>query len=189
MKKLFIIISLIALSAGITSCGGSSKSKQALVTLGELDDFFTVKSYSLESDAEQKGVDNLKNVKGTLTLVVKRNKEEMPLKPSDVDYADFGGEIASSAFYVFKGDCDAAIKQMLKMEAGKEETFTLGFVAIDPYDKYNTEEDNKTERQNIFDALTKSGCLDQITFDIEWKKSAKQVLKALMKMVADDDDD
>ena len=61
----------------LVSCGGSKPTKQATVSLGPLDDFFTVKSYTIESDSEEKGLEKLDKVKGTLTIVVKRNETEM----------------------------------------------------------------------------------------------------------------
>lgn len=182
----------------MASCGGGSSSKssksakQATVSLDKLDDFFTVKSYILESDAEEKGVEKLGNVKGTLTIVVKRNNDEMTYKPSDIEYAEVGGEISSSSYYVFKGDCDAVIKKMVKMEPGSEETFTIGIRGVDPYNRFNSEEENTTNRQNAYDALTKKGCLDQILFEIEFVEKlsdTEKAVKALKELAKDLDDD
>ena len=53
MRKISSIISLVAVATLLVSCGGSKPAKQATVSLGPLDDFFTVKSYTIESDAER----------------------------------------------------------------------------------------------------------------------------------------
>ena len=84
----------------LVSCGGgdggSKSSGKVSVTLGDFDDYFDVKSYKLETDVAEKGLENLAKAKGTLILVVKRNKTEMKLKPSDILGAEIAGETASS---------------------------------------------------------------------------------------------
>lgn len=192
MRKIASIFSFVAVATLLVSCGGSKPAtKQATVSLGPLDDFFTVKSYTIESDAEEKGIEKLDKVKGTLTVVVKRNDTEMKYKPSDIEYATVGGEISSSSYYVFRGDCDAVIRKMVKMEPKTEESFTIGFRGVDPYNRFNSEEDNSTNRQNAFDALTKKGCLDQICFDVEFVENESESMKAIkaLKDLADDLDD
>lgn len=191
MRKISSIISLVAVATLLVSCGGSKPAKQATVSLGPLDDFFTVKSYTIESDAEEKGLEKLDKVKGTLTVVAKRNETEMKYKPSDIDYARVGGEISSSSYYVFRGDCDAVIRKMVKMEPKSEETFTIGFKGVDPYNQFNSEEYNAANRQNAFDALTKKGCLDQICFEVEFVEDENEAVKALkaLKDLAEDLDD
>ena len=180
------MLTVVAVAAFATSCGGGSvvKSKQAEVSLDVLDDYFTVKSYAIESDAAEKGLEKLDAVKGTLTIVVERNKEPMKLKPSDVEYADFVGDISSSNYYVFRGDCEAAVKKLVKMEPGTTETLTLGFKGIDPHRSYKSDEENQEARQNAYDALTKRECLDQIKFDIGLTSAAEKALN-----LTDDDDD
>lgn len=187
MKKIMPMLLLAVATVVMTSCGGAP-AKSASVSLDELDDFCTVKSYTLESDAQENGIGKLDNVKGTLTLVIKRNKNEMKYKPSDVCSAQVKGEISASSYYVFKGDCDAVVKKIVKMEPGTEETFTIGIKGIDPYNKYNSEEENKQNRQNAFDALTKKGCLDQICFNIDFKKELIELMNALKELDDEDDD-
>ena len=87
----------------------ASKSlKLAEVSLDELDDYFTVKSYTIESDAEEKGVEKLDYVKGTLTIVVERNQDMMRYKPSQIKSASFYGQISTlwcNIFYKYDFPC------------------------------------------------------------------------------------
>ena len=175
----------------ISSCGGGStakSAKKASVSLDELDDYFTVKSYTLESNAGDLTPEQLGKVKGTLTLVIKRNETPMKYKPSDVEYATFFGQITSSNYNVFTGDCDAAIKKLMKTEPGAEETISLGFKGIDPHYSFRSDEDNLTDRQNAYDAITKPGCLDQILFDIEFKDNLKEAVQSLKDLAEDVED-
>lgn len=188
MKKLFAVLSLAASAVMLISCGGSGSgsksSKEASVTLGVLDDYLTVKSYKIESDAEERGLENLDKVKGTLTIVLKRNKEVIPIKPSEIEDADVMGEISCSSSYVFSGDCEAVVRKIVKMEPEAEETFTIGFRGIDPWDKEN--------RQAVYDALTKKGSLDQIQFDIdiaEKETEAQKTLRMLKEMAEELEDE
>ena len=186
MKKLFAVLSLAASAVMLISCGGSGSksSKEASVTLGVLDDYLTVKFYKIESDAEERGLENLDKVKGTLTIVLKRNKEVIPIKPSEIEDADVMGEISCSSSYVFSGDCEAVVRKIVKMEPEAEETFTIGFRGIDPWDKEN--------RQAVYDALTKKGSLDQIQFDIEIAEKeteAQKTLRMLKEMAEELEDE
>ena len=73
----------------------SKSPKLAEVSLDELDDYFTVKSYTIESDAEEKGVEKLDYVKGTLTIVIERYQDMMRYKPSQIKSASFYGQIST----------------------------------------------------------------------------------------------
>ena len=171
MKRILLLsLSALATLLVLTSCGGSvSKSaKQASITLGPLDDFYTVKSYKIESDAEEKGAEKLDNVKGTLTIVVKRNAAAMQYKPSDIDYARVCGELSGSMYYVFTGDCEAVVRKIVKMEPDTEESFSIGFKGIDPFNQFKSDEENAERRKAAFDAITKKGYLDQISFEIDF---------------------
>ena len=97
-RSIFLSVAAFATLFTLASCGGSGakSAKQASVTFGPLDDFYTVKSYKIESDAEEKGVEKLGNVKGTLTIVVKRNAAEMKYKPSDIELASVCGELTGA---------------------------------------------------------------------------------------------
>jgi len=174
MKKLtLVLMALVALV--LASCGGggsssSSSSGKAEVTLDELDDYFTVKSYKLETDVAEKGIENLEDAKGTLTLVVKRNKEEMKLKPSDIKYAEVAGSTSESSYKVFRADIDAIARKLVKVEPGKEETIEIPLIIIDPYNRWNSDEDNLKNRQTHYDALTGvKGALQEIYFDVSLK--------------------
>lgn len=173
---MFIFLLTIA-TVVVTSCNSSSPLN---VSLDELDDFYTVKSYKLESDAKEKGIEKLGYAKGTLTMVVVRNKNEMKYMPSDVCAAEVYGAVSLRS--VFEGECDAVIKQMLKMAPGTKETFTIGIKGIDPYNEFSSEEKNTNNRQNAYDALTKKGCLDQICFDIVFKNEIMENLKDLKEL-------
>ena len=195
MKRFIVLfVALFATLFFLTCCGGSGSktSKQASVTFGPLDDFYSVKSYTIDSDAAEKGIEKLDNVKGTLTIVVKRNSAEMKYKPSDIEYATVCGEVSGSMYYVFKGDCEAVIRKIVKMEPESEDSFSIGFKGIDPFNKFNSDEENAANRQAAYDAITKKGCLDQISFEIDFveqESDAVKALKALKDLVDDYDDD
>ena len=192
MKRILCILSLAAAVVALSACGGSTSGKGAkgvkgiMVSLDELDDYFTVKSCSIESNAEQVGIDNLKNVKGTVTIVLTRNKQEMKYKPSDVEDAQFKGDASSSYYAVFHGDCEAAIKKILKMEPGSEETLALGFKVEDPYYQFRSDEENQSNRQNIYDALTTPGGLDQVLFDITFSGELEELRRTIKDLLDDD---
>ncbi len=171
MKKMFLL--LVAVTAmTFASCGGgsSSSSYQVPVTLDELDDYFNVKSYKLETNVAEKGLEHLADAKGTLTLILKRNKEEMKLKPSDIKYAEISGSTNLTSYYVFKADIDGIARKLVKVEPGKEETLEIPVRIIDPYNQFNSEEENQKYRQAHYDALTGvKGALEGISFDVELK--------------------
>jgi hypothetical protein len=194
MKRIALLFSACVLAPAMVSCGGSQSSHEATFSLGKLDDNFTVKSYKMETDAKEKSVEQVGKIKGTITLVVKRNKEELKYKPSDVDYAYIKGETSASNYLVFNDKCDAVVKKILKMEPGKEETFTIGFSSNDPYMSYKSDEENAEQRQIIYDALTKKGGLDQISIDVEFEEDVAETVKALkaikdLEDMMDDDDE
>jgi len=81
---------------------------------------------------------------------------------------------------------------MVKMKPGSEETFTIGIRGVDPYNRFNSEEENTTNRQNAYDALTKKGCLDQILFEIKFVEKlsdTEKAVNALKELAKDLDDD
>lgn len=189
MKKLLFLMATATALAAVCSCGGSSPSQAIAVSLDELNDYYTVKSVKFETDAKKKGIEHLNDVKGTLTLKLKRNKTEMKLKASDVDYASVGGDISSTSTYVFIADCDAVVRNMMKMEPDATETFVINISGCDPYNQFSSEEKNQKDRQSHFDALTKDGCLDQICFDIEFKQEYAEMIDSLKDIFDDEDDD
>lgn len=168
MKKLFLLL-VAAATMACASCGGGSKSSyQVPITLDELDDYFTVKSYKLETNVAEKGLEHLSDAKGTLTLVLKRNKEEMKLKPSDIDYAELEGSTGATSYKVFGADIDGIVRKLIKVEPGKEETIEIPIRIIDPYNQFNSDEENQKYRQAHYDALTGvKGALEEIYFYIE----------------------
>ena len=171
MKKMFLL--LVAVTAmTFASCGGgsSSSSYQVPVTLDELDDYFTVKSYKLETNAAEKGLEHLSDAKGTLVLVLKRNKEEMKLKPSDIEYAELEGTTNETGYKVFGADVDGIVRKLIKVEPGKEETIEIPVRIYDPYNRFNSDETNQKYRQAHYDALTGvKGALKEIAFVVELK--------------------
>ena len=184
MKKMFVVLFAVV-TMGLVSCGnggenssssqasGSKKSSSSKVpvTLDELDDYFTVKSYKLETDVADKGLEHLADAKGTLTLVLKRNKEEMKLKPSDIEWAEVAGTTNETIFEVFKADIDGIARNLVRLEPGDEETLEISVKIIDPYMEYfSTDEENQKRRQAHYDALTGvKGALSEIYFDISLK--------------------
>lgn len=155
------------------SCGGGGGTKPSAetpVTLDELDDYFTVKSYKIESDVTEQGIENLEKAKGTLVLVLKRNKEEMKLKPSDIKYAEVAGATSVTSYKVFRADIDGIARKLVKIEPGTEETIEIPIKIIDPYNQWNSDEENLTKRQAHYDALTGvKGALSEIYFDVTLK--------------------
>ena len=172
MKKLFLLL-VAAATMAFASCGGggsSTSSYQVPVTLDELDDYFTVKSYKLETDVAEKGLEHLEDAKGTLVLVLKRNKEEMKLKPSDIKYAELEGSTNVTSYKVFGADIDGIVRKLIKVEPGKEETLVIPLKMYDPYNMFHSDEDNLKYRQAHYDALTGvKGALEEISFDVELK--------------------
>lgn len=147
-----------------------SLSGQVPVTLDELDDYYTVKSYKLETNVAEKGIAHLSNAKGTLTLVLKRNKEEMKLKPSDIEFAEVAGSNNVTIYKVFTADIYAIARKLVKLEPGTEETFVIPVRIIDPFNQFNSDEENQKYRQAHYDALTGvKGALSEIYFDVSLK--------------------
>ena len=168
MKKAIFFAAAVVCAVATSCGGGATKSvRQANVSLDELDDYCTVTSCAIESDAKDKGLDNLDKVRGTLTIVVKRNDTKMKYKPSEVYLAYVYGDYEDAPSYVFGADCEAAVKKIIKMEPGSEETFAIGFTAIDPYTKNNSDEENANFRKNAYEVLTNKVALDQIIFEID----------------------
>lgn len=182
MKKMFVVLLTIA-AMGLVSCGnggdnssssqssGSKKSSsQVPITLDELDDYFTVKSYKLETDVAEKGLEYLADAKGTLTLVLKRNKEEMKLRPSDIKWAEVAGITNETSIKVFRADIDGIARKLVKLEPGDEETLEISVKIIDPYNRWNSDEENEKYRQVHYNALTGvKGAMSEIYFDVSLK--------------------
>ena len=187
MKKIIILLLAATVTALVSSCGGNTpkSTHKTSVALDELDDYYTVKSCGIESDAKDKGIEKLENIRGTITLVIQRNGQQIKYKPSDVKYATAEGEVSGSDYYLFRADCEAVVKKILKMEPDTEETFTIGFTAIDPFNKYRSDEENAQSRQRAYEALTTKGGVDQVCIDIDFKEELEKELKELL----DDDDD
>ena len=172
MKKLFLVLFAIA-TMGLVSCGngdGKSSSDQVIITLDELDDYFTVKSYKLETNVAEKGIEHMADAKGTLTLVLKRNKEEMKLKPSDIKWADLEGGTVETSTKVFGADIEGVVRKLVKLEPGTEETLEIPVKIYDPFNRWNSDEENQKNRQAHYDALTGvKGALSEISFVITLK--------------------
>ena len=172
MKKLYLLLIAVATMVFV-SCGGGGGTKPSAetpVTLDELDDYFTVKSYKIESDVKEQGMENLEKAKGTLVLVLKRNKEEMKLKPSDIKYAEVAGSTGVTSYKVFMADIDGIARKLVKIEPGTEETIEIPIKIIDPYNSWKSDEENATNRQAHYDALTGvKGAMSEIYFDVTLK--------------------
>ena len=172
MKKLYLVLFAIV-SLVLASCGnggGKPSSSQVPVTLDELDDYFTVVSYKLETNVAEKGLEHLADAKGTLTLVLKRNKETMKLKPSDIEYAEVAGSTEGSSYKVFTADIDGIARKLVKLEPGDKETLEIPVRIIDPHHSWDSDEENHKKRQAHYDALTGvKGALSEIYFDVSLK--------------------
>ena len=140
------------------------------ITLDELDDYYIVKTCKLETNVAEKGIAHLADAKGTLTLVLKRNKEEMKLKPSDIEFAEVAGSNNVTIYKVFTADIDAIARKLVKLEAGAEETLEIPVRVIDPYNMFNSDEENMKYRQAHYDALIGvKGAMSEIYFDVSLK--------------------
>ncbi len=188
MKKIALILAGTMILAALTSCGGSS-AKTSIIDLDKLDDYFTVESYKIETDVKEKGIEHMDNAHAIVTLVLKRNKEEMKIKPSDVEYAELEGSTPNTSYYVFRGDCTATVKKMLKIEPGKKETLVMTVGVIDPASSWRSDEENAALRQKHYDALLNNSLLDKITLDISWEENIEDSIKALnaLKEMLDED--
>lgn len=170
MKKLYLVLFAIV-AMGLVSCGGGKSSSQIPVSLDVLDDYFTVKSCKLETNAAEKGLEHLADAKGMLTLVLKRNKEVMKLKPSDIEYAGLEGSTNATSYKVFDADIDGIAKKLVKLEPGAEETLEISVRIIDPYNRFNSDEENQRYRQAHYDALTGvKGALSEVSFYLSLKE-------------------
>ncbi len=187
MKKIILFLGVLL---AVVSCKNSPANK-ANVTLEELDDYFSVESFSLVTNAKEKGLENLESVTGTLTLVVKRNKVEMALKPSDIDWAVVYGETPS--YRVFRGECDAVVRQMLKLDLGTKETFTIGIESTYSDSSWDEEAEKAKKKQDMFTALTSGENMTQIKLSIEKKEDAStaaiNALKDIVETLEDDEFD
>ena len=171
MKKLLLVLLAIAPMI-LVSCGGSDDgSKMSVsITLDDLDDYFDVKSYKIKTDVAEKGLENLEKAKGTLVLVVKRNNVEMKIKPSDIKWAELKGSTGTTGYKVFKADVDGIVRKLVKLEPGTVETLEIPIKIVDPYNRFNSDEENASYRQAHYDALTGvKGALSAISFDVELK--------------------
>ena len=171
MKKLLFVLFAVV-TMGLASCGGGGgkSSSQVPVNLDVLDDYFTVKSCKLETNVAEKGIEHLGDAKGMLTLVLKRNKEEMKIKPSDIEWAELEGTSEASKYKVFGADIDAVARKLVKLEPGTVETVEIPLKIFDPHKSYNSDEDNQRLRQAHYDALIGvNGALSQISMFVELK--------------------
>jgi hypothetical protein len=186
MKKTVIAICAVLATLFVVSCT-SSKKPAVNISLGKLDDYFSVTSFSIETNAKEKGLGNLDQVTGNLILTVMRNQEDISFKPSSIEEADFTGRTTEHrAFY---GDCLAAVRKMVKMEKGAKETFSITFKSEDPCYRSDTDEEKAVARQDVYDALTKQTTLSQIVMEIEIEEDYLGAIKALKDLIDDDDDD
>lgn len=171
MKKLFFVLFAVA-TMGLISCGsgGGKSSSQVPVTLDELDDYFTVMSYKLETNVAEKGLEHLEDAKGTLILELKRNKEAMKLKPSDIKWAEVAGSAEGTSYKIFTADIDGIARKLVKLEPGEKETLEIPVRIIDPYNRFDSDEENQKSRQVHYDALTGvKGAMSEIYFDVTLK--------------------
>ena len=175
MKKIISVLAGLAVLFVLSSCGGGggsqsqSQSQKANVTLGKLDDYFDVLSYTLETDAKQKDADHLEDIQGTLTLVVRRNKEEMKYKAGQVYYAEITGSTTSTGYYVFRETCTAAAKKLLKIEPGNTESITMNISGIDPCYDSTPEEEKAANRKHHYTVLAENRMLSEIEMEIFWE--------------------
>jgi len=60
------------------------------------------------------------------------------------------------------------VRKLIKVELGKEETIEIPIRIIDPYNQFNSDEENQKYRQAHYDALMGvKGALEAISFYIE----------------------
>ena len=94
----------------------------------------------------------------------------MKLKPSDIEYAELEGTTNETAYKVFGADIDGIVRKLIKVEPGKEETLEIPVRIYDPYNQFNSDEDNQRYRQIHYDALTGvKGAMEEIAFVVDLK--------------------
>ena len=94
----------------------------------------------------------------------------MKLKPSDIKWAEIEGSTEISSYKVFGADIDGIARKLVKLEPGTEETIEIPIKIYDPYNMFNSDEENQTLRQAHYDALTGvKGALNEISMSLEIK--------------------
>ena len=170
MKKIAIMFAVAAMAL---SCnGGKNVSSRSKVSMGDLDDYFTVESCSIESDAATKGIDRMNSVTGTITLVLKKNNVPMNHKPGDLDYAMIRCGIPGSNNVVFMGQADAQVKDLLRANNGDQITLKFPVNGFDPVDPYSSmsESEKQDLRKAHFEGMTNPDRLESIDIEVSFKE-------------------
>lgn len=187
MKKTVIALCAAAMALAAVSCGSSPKKPSVNMSLDTLDDYFDVVSYTIETNLKEKGPEYLDQVTGSFTLTVKRNKEEMKLKPSHLKYATLRGR--TPHHQVIYADCEGTARKMMKMEPGTTETFIIRFESEDPCYSDDTPEEKAAKRKEVCDALNDASNLSSLEMEIYMKEDFEDTLNSLKDLLDDDDDD
>lgn len=175
MKRLYFYAAVIVMAI-VTACGGNSRSVSSggnsrvvsslvsldKVDLDDLEDYFSVTAVSIESDAKEKGPNNINGISGKITFSLKRNGEKMDITPERLRKAEIEVKIDRTINdkWVYERfietDCSAAVKSILNTKPNATVSFTVDF-----HVKQETDWD-EIERQAIFDALTKDNGIEKI---------------------------
>lgn len=180
MKRLYFYAAVIVMAI-VTACGGNSRAVSSggnsrvvsspvsldKVDLDDLEDYFSVTAVSIESDAKEKGPNNINGISGKITISLKRNGEKMDITPERLRKAEIEVTIDRTindkwVYECFiETDCSAAVKSILNTKPNATASFTVDF-----HVKQETDRD-EIERQAIFDALTKDNGIEEIEFNID----------------------
>ena len=90
MKRIAFILTFVSIALLAFSCKGKKEataSAPAVELSANMEDYYTVVSVSQENNAKEMGIDNLKQITGTVTVVLKRNDEESSFRPEHLQGA------------------------------------------------------------------------------------------------------
>ena len=136
-----------------------------MVSLAELDEFYEVKSFTFESDADSYSADEIDAIRGTVTLKIKRKSNFLRYKSQDFELVTIYGEVAGSFFHAFDAKCTETVRKMLRMSPGTTETFTIKVKGVVPTLHSASEEEVAESRKLVYDALC-NGYFGKISMDI-----------------------
>lgn len=179
MKKSFLIyaisllaaLPLISCSSGSNNSHSSTKASKAKTefSLGDFDDYFDIKSFNLATNIKELDPETLHNLKGTVTVVVKKNAVATTLKPSDIVEAGVAGFVGQDNSYpVLGGFCASQLRKIIKLKEGEEETLVISVEGEDYGKGYFPKIFSEEEKKERYDAVA-NNAINRIVTKIEYK--------------------
>lgn len=161
MRPKNIIICAISLTL-LLSCGGGKNSapsiKPSIVSFEGLEDYYTIEAVTCESDAKEKGIANLQDVRGVFSFTVKRHYFGNTIKPSYIEDADLAGYDLDENIVFYNYDVTSAIRKLVTAADERDDTYTLEI----PFKMDN----DIVDRKLAYDALVNANW-GSIEFDID----------------------